>query len=518
LGHKVRATSPFEVLLAAFDQWGPDCLSRVTGSFAFAVVDFRRRSLILARDAFGTRPLYYARQNGWGLFFASQIGALLEVAPVARRVNRSSLYRYLAYNMMEHGAETFFAGIEQLLPGHYLEVPLDKPTQSSLIRYRRVVSARTRLTFEEAAEHLRESVIHTVASQVGAHNALGAALSGGFDSSFVVAAFERAKPGAQLKLYTCAPVVKGGTFSRSEETWADLAAAAHRAPLNKVRVSSEDLPGSFASLVRLHEEPFSSPVVFAQLQVFRAAQDDGVRVMLSGQGGDTMFAASTEQLLRAVLTHVRRGHWGRGAAVLRAGSQLPESSVRRLAAAAARITIPETWQAFTRRLRRPPRLDWLKEEWFDLDAVVRPDEFGLPMLRLEDRNSMACSILNRMPLLTTNLQDFVGSLPPEYLVTASQPMKAIESAAMRGIVPDAILSRRERFGFPVPVREWLDELAPWVDMNIAELESFPFFELRRVRQMWECVQSKDKSVSAAFLVWRWVFLAGWVRSFNVSLD
>ncbi len=523
VGYEVTSTSQFEVLRAAFDQWGPDCLSRLTGSFACAVVDFRRRSLILARDAFGTRPLYYTRENGWGVFFASQINALLELASVARKANHASLYRYLAYNVMEHGAETFFAGVEQVLPGHYLEVPLDKPAQSSLIRYRRVVSARTKLTFDEAVEHVRHLVIRAVASQAGGHNNVGATLSGGFDSSFIAAAFERAKPGAPLALYTCVPIVKGGTFSRSEEAWAELAASGLRVPVNKVRVPADDLPASFDSLVCLQEEPFSSPVVFAQLQVFRAAQEDGVRVMLSGQGGDTLFATSTDQLLRSMLAQVRRGQWRTAAATLRAGSRLPESSIRRLAVAAARIAIPERGQELVRRLHRSPRLDWLKldclkKDWVELDPVPRPDNFGLPMLRLEDRNSVACSILNRMPLLTPELQDFVGSLPAEYLVTADQPMKSIESAAMRSLVPDAILARRERYGFPVPIREWLVELAPWVDKNIAELERLPFFEPRRVRQIWEGVQSNDNSTSAAFLIWRWIFLAGWVRVFDVSLD
>ncbi len=89
---------------------------------------------------------------------------------------------------------------------------------------------------------------------------------------------------------------------------------------------------------------------------------------------------------------------------------------------------------------------------------------------------------------------------------------------MRGLVPDAILERRERYGFPVPIREWLIELAPWVETNMAELERLPFFEPRRMRQIWEGVQSNDTSTSAAFLVWRWVFLAGWMRVFDVGLD
>ena len=519
LGHNVRPGSRLDLMLvAALEEWGPDCLSRVKGSFAFAAIDLRRRNLILARDAFGTRPLCYSRQNGQGLFFASQISALLEISSVARRVNRASLYKYLVHNVMDHGTKTFFAEIDQIPPGCYLEVSLDEPGRTSLMRYRRIAQTRTRLTFEDAAEQLRELVIRSVVAQSGAHSAVGAAISGGFDSSFVVAAFARARLGAQLKLYTCVPVVRSGTFSQSEETWADLAAGGFHFPLSKVRVTAEGLPGSFASLVRLQEEPFSSPVVYAQLQVFRAVRGDGVNVMLSGHGGDTLFAAPTDQLLRAVFEHVRRGRWVRAAAILQALGQLPQGSMRRLARAAARIVMPEGLQAAVRQWRRPTNPDWLKEKWFHLDHAIHPGEFALPMLRFEDRSSTACSIVSRMPLLTTDLQDFVFSLPAEYLITRNQPMKSIESAAMRGMVPDAILARSERSGFPVPVREWLDELAPWVDINISEIERFPFLEPRRVRQIWESVRSWNKSVSRAFLVWRWVFLAGWVRHCNVSLD
>jgi asparagine synthase (glutamine-hydrolysing) len=518
LGHNVQSYSQPEILLAALEQWGPDFLARVRGSFSLAMVDFPRRRLILARDAFGTRPLYYSRPGYQRLFFASQIGALLELTSSTPKVNRVSLYRYLLHNIMDHAPETFFEGVSQIPPGHYLDAPLDKPDEFSVKRYRRVFPARTKLTFEESAQYLRELVVRSVASQVGDQKALGAALSGGFDSSFVVAAFERAHPDAQLRLYTCVPLVKNGVFSQSEESWADLAASRYRSSINKVRVTSEGLPGDFPSLVCLQEEPFSSPVLFAQLQLFRAAHEDGVQTMLSGQGGDTMFATSADQLLRAILVHLRRGHWGSATALLNAGAQIPQGSFKHLARAATRAVLPSGLRAFARRLALPPHPDWLIAEWFELDSAGPIGDPGLPMLRFEDRNSVACSILNRMPLLTLELQDFVLSQPSEYLVRADQPMKSIESAAMRGMLPDAILARRERSGFRIPVREWLDELAPWVEMNMAEIVRLPFFEPRRVREVWESVRTQNTSVSSAFLVWRWIFLTGWLRYLDVRLD
>jgi asparagine synthase (glutamine-hydrolysing) len=519
LGHSVRSDGPHAILLAAFQQWGPDCLARIRGSFAFAALDFQRRSLILARDAFGTRPLYYSRAESTGLYFASRIATLLELTAAAAKVNRASLYRYLAHNIMDHAPETFFEGILQVPPGHYLVAPLHRTGEFSVMSYRDTVPVQTKLTFDEAAQSLRELVVRSVTSQVGAQKSLGAAHSGGFDSSFVIAAFERIHREAQLQLYTCVPLVKDGEFSQSEEAWADLAASGFRSPINKVRVSAEGLPREFASLVCLQEEPFSSPVVFAQLQLFRAAQDRGVRMMLSGQGGDTMFASSTGLLLRAVLACLRRGRWGSATALLKAAARFPQGSFRQLTHAATRTVLPGGLQVLQRRLARPHHPDWLKAEWFKLDSAQPMSGLGLPMLRFEDRNSVACLILNRMPLLTVEIQDFVHSLPPEYIVTADQPMKSIECAALRGLVPDAILARKERSGFPVPVREWLCQLAPWVEANIAEISCLPFLEPRRVRRVWKSVRSaQNASVTAGFLIWRWIFLSGWLRYLNVRLD
>ena len=518
LGHDLRNGSPTEVLLAVLERWGSDSLARLAGTFAIAFLNLRSRRLMLARDPYGTRPLYFARRPRWGIYFASQIGALLEAASLDRRLNRASLYRYLAYNCMDHAPETFLEGIEQVPAGGCLEIPLDKPTETSVTHYRRAVATRSNLTPDAAAHTLREMVVRSVASQVAGQQAVAAALSGGFDSSFVVAAFACTQPRELLRLYTCVPTTKSGLFSRSEERWAVLAAEGLKSPLHKICVASEELPVSFDSIVGLQEEPFSSPVVFAQWQLFRAVQSDGVRLILSGQGGDTVFQVSKEQIVRALLAHLRHGRLRSAGSLLRAVSQVPGQSALRLGATAARMGLFKDAQAIRQRLRRPHTPDWLNPSWFVLDSAGIEDRPGIPMLRFEDRNATACSILNRMPLLIPEIHDFITSLPPELLVTAGRPIKSLECAAMRGMVPEAILGRKKRTGFPVPVAEWLVELAPWVDSLMAEVERFPFLDGNQVRQIWQGVRSNNGSVPAAFLIWRWIFLVGWLNYFAIRLD
>jgi len=518
LGEDQRNGSTTDLLLAVYERWGSDWLSHLTGTFAIAYLNLRKRRLLLARDPYGTRPLYFARQPGWGVYFASQIGALLEMAPLERRVNRASLYRYLAYNCMDHAPETFFEEIEQVPAGGCVEISLDKPTEISISNYQRGARTPTDLTRDAAAQTLRDLVVRSAAAQAGGQQAVGVALSGGFDSSFVAAAFGCTEPPERLRLFTCVPTTKSRPFSRSEERWAVLAAEGLKSPLRKICVTSEELPASFESIVRLQEEPFSSPVVYAQWQLFRAAQGDGVRLMLSGQGGDTVFQVSKEQMVQAVLVHLRHGRLGYAASLLKSVSHVPGHSALRLGIAAARMSLFKDANAIRKGLGRPRTPDWIKPSWFALDFAGMEDGPGIPMLRFEDRNSTACAILNRMPLLTPAIHGFVASLPPELLVTVDQPIKSLECEAMRGMVPDAILGRKERTGFPVPVAEWLVELAPWVDSLMAEVERFPFLDGSQVREIWQRVRSKNGSVSAAFLIWRWIFLAGWLNYFGTRLD
>ena len=518
LGQSVSSDVPLAILRAAFEEWGPAGLARIDGSFALAVIDIRRGRLILARDTFGTRPLCFSRPSDKEIFFGSQIAAVLEMTSGVRRVNRASLYRYLVHNTMDHAPETFFEGIWQIPPGHYLEASLRKPGDCSVTDYRVVVPTETRLTFDEAALGLKELVVRSVASQVDAQNVIGAAHSGGFDSSFVIAAFERACPEVQLELYTCVPLVKDGDFSQSEEAWADLAASGFRSPVRKVYVSAKDLPRQLDSVVSLQEEPFSSPVVVAQWQLFRAAQDHGVKMMLSGQGGDTMFASSSRQVLHAIFAHLRQGSWGSAAAVLKAVSRLPIGRTGQLARAASQSVLPPGLQPFARRFIRSHAPNWLNVDWFEFDVEPSLSDHALPMLRFEDRNSTACGILNRMPLLVGGIQEFVQSLPPEHLVKAQQPLKSIEWAALRGLVPDASLARKQRSGFPVPVREWLCELAPWVDTAIKEVSNLPFLAPSQAGRTWESVRSRSGSREVGFLVWRWILLCSWLRNLNVRLD
>ena len=157
LGYQFQSNSDTEVLLFAYVEWGVLALNRLVGMFAFAILDLQRRKLILARDFFGIKPLYYA-WFGNGLAFASEIPPLLELSGVSRQVNAQRLYDYLRFGITDHGSETLFKDIRQLPSAHYMEVSLDNPQRSQPTRYWQIdLDHQAEMSFDDAADSVKRT-------------------------------------------------------------------------------------------------------------------------------------------------------------------------------------------------------------------------------------------------------------------------------------------------------------------------------------------------------------------------
>jgi asparagine synthase (glutamine-hydrolysing) len=201
-GCTFRSQSDTEVLLQALRCWGPSALRRLVGMFALAVLDRQQRILFLARDFFGIKPLYYV-QTAQTFAFASEIKVLLELPGVRRAVDPQRLYEYLLFGRTDHGGNTLLSDVRQLPAGCFLEVPLDRPAAGQPSRYWTLdLSDRLDLSFDEAARRLRELFLESVRLHLRSDVAVGAALSGGIDSSAIVAAMRLAAPRADLHVFS----------------------------------------------------------------------------------------------------------------------------------------------------------------------------------------------------------------------------------------------------------------------------------------------------------------------------
>ena len=533
LGHRFRGGSDTEVLLAALAEWGTAVLPRLVGMFAFALLDARERTVTLARDFFGIKPLYYAPLAG-ALAFASEIKTLLEVPGVGRQANPRRVFEYLRFGLGDHGGETLLAGVRQVPAAHLMVVPLDRPEAARVERW---WSLRPEplpgLSFAGAAEQLRELFLDSVRLHLRSDVPVGAALSGGVDSAAIVMAMRHLEPG--LEIHTFSYVADDPALS--EERWVDVVAEAAGAVRHKVSPRPDDPAAELARLMEVQDEPFGSTSIYAQNRVFRLAAEAGIKVMLDGQGADEMLGGYPNFRGARVGSLLRQGKWLQAARFVRSAARLPGSSAGQLASVGAGLLLPRPLQALAARAAGQGavpswlRTGWLREHGVALELPTRPYgrdvlharlrqamfETSLPMLlRYEDRNSMAYSVESRVPFLTPQLAGFLASLPEEYLVGPDGTTKRVFREAMRGIVPDVVLDRRDKIGFATPEKQWLTSLDGWVEgvLGGRTAARVPVLDAGECLRGWR--QARGGGGRMDVPVWRWVNLVRWAERFDVQ--
>src|SRR5215472_4438132 len=536
LGHIFRSSSDTEVLLTAYAQWGKKALLRFVGMFAFAILDTKARSLLLARDFFGIKPLYYVLGPGV-LVFASEIKALLELPWVKRRVNPTRLFDYLRYGHTDHSSETLFAEILQLAPAHLIEISIDAPEQPRQEAYWKMDLSRSQeISFDEAAKKVRDLFFESIRLHLRSDVPLGTALSGGIDSSSIVSVIRAVSP-QTLELHTFSYIAPEKEIN--EERWVDLVTQAMGAVRHKVRSASEEICTDLEALVGTQDEPFGSTSIWAQYCVFRLARERGIKVMLDGQGADEILGGYRYYMAARLASLFRQKKWDKALRFLRSCSKWPGATTVWMLLRTGNFLLPETCQGFARRLvGKDLAPSYLKVAWFQ-ERNVKPSpphslrgkdvfkellhqtltETSLPhLLRYEDRNSMAFSIESRVPFLSPKLVQFMLSLPEEYLLASDGTPKAVFRKAMRGIVPDAILDRRDKIGFATPEREWLTLLRPWVEgvLKSDVVEQIPALNAKAVRREWENVLEGRASFDSR--VWRWINLIQWSKQMAVVYE
>jgi asparagine synthase (glutamine-hydrolysing) len=534
LGRTFASGTDTEVLLAAYAEWGAAAFERLVGMFAVTLVDSERRVLVLARDHFGIKPLYYAPLDE-GLAFASEIPPLLGLPGVSRRANPQRVFDYLRFGRSDHGAETMFAGIRQVEPGHYVEVPLEAPHHLDDTEYWRLEpEPLDGLSLDEAAARLQELFLDSVRIHLRSDVPVGAAFSGGVDSSANVAAMRRLS-GPGLDLHTFSYIADDPVLN--EERWVRLVARQTGATVHTVETSPQELVADLDRLIEIQAEPFGGTSIYAQYRVFRLAREAGIKVMLDGQGADELFAGYRYYLAYRVAGLLARGRLVAAGRLLAATSSLPGASPGGVLARAAGHALPDGAQAGARRLTRHRLVpNWLDEQWLREHDVALTDagrtsrgslrEYRLDtvrtglreLLRYEDRNSMASSIESRVPFLTPALAEFAAGLPDDYLIAPDGTGKLVLRRSLRGLVPDPILDRRDKIGFATPEESWLRTLAPWVEEVFASNSgrTSRILRLPVVRERWQETSAGTRPFEP--VAWRWLNLIRWADRLDVQLD
>jgi len=472
-GHVYRTRSDTETILHLYEEEGDRCVERLSGMFAFAVWDGGRRRLLLARDRLGIKPLYYALTRR-ELLFASEIKAIL-AAGFPPELDETVVPEYLA-NRFVAGERTFFRGVRQLLPGRTLTW---SPGEG--FRGRRYWTLPERAldraaSPEDSAEDLRGRLQESVRSHLMSDVPLGIFLSGGIDSSGLLALMA---PQVTEPVRTFA--VGFAEREADELAYARLAARAANAVHREVVVSPGDFFRELPRLVWHEDEPIAFPSSVPLYFVSRLARDH-VKVVLTGEGADELFLGYNRYRLTAWNQWLGRPYW----------SLVPSGARRRVAGLARSLPLAlrryaersflaldpvprslfcENFAVFSDSHRQrvlgepglPGTLDPYREtlRYYEesgggvLDRMSRADlqTYLVRLLMKQDRMSMAASIESRVPFLDHELVEHVVALPGRFKLRGLTT-KAVLRDAFRPLVPRPILNR-PKMGFPVPVGRWL---------------------------------------------------------------
>ncbi|HMC21784.1 MAG TPA: asparagine synthase (glutamine-hydrolyzing) [Thermoanaerobaculia bacterium] len=458
-GHRLATRTDTEVIVHLYEEYGASVVDHLRGMFAFALWDARRKRLLLGRDRLGIKPLYYA-DFGDRLVFASELKAILQLPGVERELDWVAV-NHLLTNLTTPSSQSIIRGIRKLEPAHVLLAGPDAPTR--VLRYWDVVfEPNRRATEDDLIEELRETIDESVGMHMISDVPVGAFLSGGIDSSSVVA--HMAQQAGRRPVKTFAIGFNEASFN--ELPYARTIARRFGTDHHEL-VLEPDITGIVDDLVWHLDEPFGDPSAIPTFMVSRMAAEQ-VKVVLSGDGGDELFAGydkySVEQrerrysrlplFVRRTLGAVgsRMGESARGRNFLLHHSL---SGWERYIDAAAFFRERARRELLHPDVFAPLQNDdplrgahWLSAaQYLDLHRYL-PDD----ILTKVDRMSMAHSLEVRVPLLDHKVVEFAATIPPELNLNGDGG-KCLFKKAMRGILPDEVIDRPKR-GFAVPLASW----------------------------------------------------------------
>ena len=519
-GSRFTTTSDTEVLVQAYLQWGEACFDRFVGFWALALYDRRRESLLLARDRLGKAPLYIARHGG-RLYWASEINSLrTAVGWGAFEVRAQAVADFVTFKLRDVNNLTFFEGIESFPQGTWSWVAEDASLSPQT--YWRLPTSRSsekELPPERAAHELRELLSDSVRLRLRADVPVGVELSGGLDSSSLVAT--AASNGHSLRAYT---VSFPGT-PWDEASYAEAVARRWNGAVdyNVIRPGHGDFFENADDFVALLQEPFHSPNQFANHQIWQEMASCGLRVSMNGMGGDELFCgypgvylipylSSLLERGRLVRLHkeaVRfveqpaaagtRLYWSRVAkaafhSAKRRSVRVDQLGAQRRAAAAAAPLLSRTEPAMREEadsiegLIAKKATDWMLSYW----------------LRVGHQNNMGVPIEVRQPFLDHRVVDFAFSLPVTYFIRDGW-LKWILRQSMRDVLPTEVVFRRTKLGFPIPIASWLAKNKESFFLAISETSSpCPYIDVDALEASYDRMIGIDPN-----MLWRAMSVCLW---------
>jgi len=527
-GHTFRTRSDTEVILHAYEEWGGECVTRFNGMWALAIWDQSKREMFCSRDRFGIKPFYY-RLDDSAFIFASEIKAILPALEGRPRANYSVLADFLIDGSLCRTGDTFFEGIQRLPPAYNLTV---SAREVRLSRYWDYPDAESLASEKEPVEAFRHLLDDAIRLRLRSDVPVGVALSGGMDSSSILALASSQPGSTRMQAFTA--VFPGQPYDESE--YAEIAARASGSELFRIDDQTPNFMEDLKQIVWTMDYPAIDAQVMCRWRLMHLASQH-VKVLLEGQGADEMLAGYPIRYFAPYLLDDLGNR-------VRGRRELPFRELMNASRAVHRQYGKWAWEGFIRefaptwlplrRLRRlrPQGVAYTRE--FGSMNPSRPETLHraiyqdrltdlmhfdhatgiLPMLlKFGDALSMAFSVESRLPFLDHRLVEFVFRLPRHHKMYGLES-KVILRKAMTGHVPEPILARKDKVGFRVPVERWIAE-----NMNSSIRPTLlskrcldrGIFDPRKLQKLFDRYARGEGRLERSFF--RWTSVELWFRMF-----
>lgn len=529
VGHKFNTSTDTEVILAAYDQWGTDCFARFNGMWGLAIVDLRRRVLVLSRDRLGIKPLYVWAENK-AIAFASEIKQFFVLPQITAVANMDAILEYIdtGYDL---SPASFFEGIQVFPPGCWGEVSIDQA--EDLLPHpfwlpENITVSKT-IGRSEATESIRTIFEHSVRLRLRSDVPVGICLSGGLDSSAIYGQVQCLKDRQGPSTHAFSAVFDDRRFD--ERKYIEIVLESFGGIGHNVFPKAQGFLDDFDDFIFHHDEPPGSLSVYAAWSVMQLAKETQIPVLLNGQGGDELFSGYWPAYYLFLWQRLRRSPLQ--AAKHLFSLLLPHSNLTLISQ-----VIPHLHQYQNRKrqdnrdvLRQCWQSNTQRENWATASQKLEPEQYRISeirhihlprLLKWDDRNSMAFSIEGRYPFLDHRLVEYALRLPPDMNLRRGWN-KLLLREALGHVLPPAVQWRRSKIGFETPQSVWVQTiLRPVLDQWAAQ----PSEQLQQIidKTYLECLANEllglkrlHKMDERQRLLIRLFFLDRWMNLFNVEV-
>ena len=522
-GYIFRTLTDTEVVLNSYLYWGDQCLSKFNGMFAFAIWDRSKKELFCARDRLGVKPFYYFYCNG-KFAFASEIKPLLELECIRKKPNNHMIYDYMVDGYVEHTDQTFFKNIYKLMPGCYAYISLEEGMH--IEKYWDIsINDEIRNTDDShrIIDEFRNLFIDSVKLRLRSDVPVGSCLSGGLDSSAIVCVVNNF---IKEKMQGSSIGERQKTFSScfedlkfDERKYIEAIAQKTLSDKNYIFPNSDDLINDLTKLIYQQEEPFLGTSIFAQWRIMKTVKESGITVLLDGQGADELlggyrkyklfmikqlmgekrYSAAYKEIIGGLLQNNRAYNF-----------TMDFQKIKKILGAG-------TDTKMLKYIHKNFKLDYgcTTEHVFpqNLSESLYLDlrKYSLPaLLRYEDKNSMSFSVEARLPFLDYRLVEYSAKLPLAYKLNNGWS-KWVLRQAMKGIVPDRIIDRRDKMGFVTSEKKWINEKREYF-RKVFENKNFLSSDYLNNKDILKDFDNIINGAETPYL-WRFINLEIWMQLF-----